>query len=243
MNIEHPIEHAVVIGASGGIGHAFVETLAARPDVQSVTALSRTPVRFDHPKVTTGALDLLDEDSIASAAAACAARPPRWVICAAGILHEGGLQPEKSLRELDAQRLARVFAVNTIGPALVIKHFAPVLPRTGRSVIAALSARVGSISDNRLGGWYAYRASKAALNQVVRTASIELARSRREAIVVGLHPGTVDTGLSAPFRGNVAPGKLFAPEFAAGRLVAVLEGLSPASSGRCFAWDGSEVPA
>lgn len=243
MNDEHSIGHAVVIGASGGLGRAFVEALAARRDVRSVAALSRAPARFDHPKAMPGVIDLRDEDSIAAAAAACAGRPPRWVICAAGILHEGGLQPEKSLRELDPRRLARVLAVNTIGPALVIKHFAPLLPRSGRSVIAALSARVGSISDNRLGGWYAYRASKAALNQVIRTASIELARSRREAIVAGLHPGTVDTGLSAPFRGNVAPGQLFTPEFAAGRLVDVLDGLSPADSGRCFAWDGSEVPA
>ena len=243
MSPAHSIEHAVVIGASGGIGHAFVGALAARLDVESVTALSRAPARFDHPKVTTGTLDLLDEDSIAAAAEACAARPPRWVICAAGILHEGGLQPEKSLRELDAQRLARVLAVNAIGPALVIKHFAPLLPRSGRSVIAALSARVGSIGDNRLGGWYSYRASKAALNQLIRTASIELARSRREAIVVGLHPGTVDTRLSAPFRGNVAPGKLFTPELSAGRLLDVLEGLPSSASGRCYAWDGSEVPA
>ena len=140
-------------------------------------------------------------------------------------------------------RLARIFAVNTIGPALVLKHFAPLLPRTGRSVIALLSARVGSISDNRLGGWYGYRASKAALNQLVRTASIEVARSRRDAVIVGLHPGTVETPLSAPFRGNVSPGKLFTPRVSAAHLLTAIEGLTPADSGKCFAWDGSEVPA
>lgn len=234
--------HAVVIGASGGIGGALVEALAARESIVSVTALSRRRARPGSPKVTSGHIDLLDEASVAGAAERCHDRPPRLVICAAGVLHEGEVQPEKSLRDLDPARLARVLAVNTIGPALVLKHFAPLLPRKGRSVIALLSARVGSISDNRLGGWYGYRASKAALNQLVRTAAIELARARREALVVGLHPGTVDTALSAPFSGGVAPGKLFAPAFAAARLLEVFDGLSPGDSGRCFAWDGSEVP-
>jgi NAD(P)-dependent dehydrogenase (short-subunit alcohol dehydrogenase family) len=235
--------HAVVIGASGGIGRAFVEALASRDGVARVTALSRRPAAVGHPRVTTGRIDLLDETSIASAAAACARPAPRLVICAAGILHDDGLQPEKSLRELDPARLARVLAVNAIGPALVVKHFAPLLPRQGKGVIALLSARVGSISDNRLGGWYGYRASKAALNQLVRTASIEIARNWRDALVVGLHPGTVDTALSAPFRGNVSPAKLFTPEFAAASLLKVLDGLTAGDSGRCFAWDGREVPA
>ena len=118
----------------------------------------------------------------------------------------------------------------------------PLLPRTGKSVIAALSARVGSISDNRLGGWYAYRASKAALNQVLRTASVEVARRWREAVIVGLHPGTVATGLSEPFRGNVRPEQLFTAEYSAGRLLAVIDGLGAGDSGGCFAWDGSAVP-
>lgn len=240
----HPARelHAVVIGASGGLGRAFVEELAGRDDVATVAALSRHPATFAHPKVAGGHIDLLDEAAVAAAAAALAGRAPRLVICAAGILHEGALQPEKSLRDLDPARLARVFAVNAIGPALVIKHFAPLLPRQGRSVMAALSARVGSISDNRLGGWYAYRASKAALNQLLRTASIELARRQREALIVGLHPGTVETPLSAPFRSGVSADRLFTPRYAAARLLAVLDGLSPRDSGRCFAWNGTEVP-
>lgn len=243
MTAMHSSLHAVVIGASGGIGRALAQALAARPDVASVTALSRRPVEFLDAKIAAGRIDLLDERSIAAAAAACAGLAPRLVVCAAGLLHAGPIQPEKSLRELDPDRLARVLAVNTIGPALVIKHFAPLLPRQGKSVIALMSARVGSISDNRLGGWYAYRASKAALNQVVRTASIEIARRWREAVVVGLHPGTVETPLSAPFSANLSPDKLFTPAFAAGRLLAVIDGLGPGDSGKCFAWDGSEVPA
>ena len=235
--------HAVVVGASGGIGRALAQALAVRSDVASVTALSRRPVEFLDPNIAVGRIDLLDERSIAAAAAACASRAPRLVVCAAGLLHAGTIQPEKSLRELDPDRLAHILAVNTIGPALVIKHFAPLLPRQGKSVVTLMSARVGSISDNRLGGWYAYRASKAALNQVVRTASIEIARRWREAIVVGLHPGTVETPLSAPFSANVRPDKLFTPAFAAGRLLAVIDGLGAQDSGRCFAWDGSEIPA
>jgi len=243
MTAMHSSLHAVVIGASGGIGRALAQALAARPDVAAVTALSRRPVEFLDAKIAAGRIDLLDERSIAAAAAACGGLAPRLVVCAAGLLHAGPIQPEKSLRELDPDRLARVLAVNTIGPALVIKHFAPLLPRQGKSVIALMSARVGSISDNRLGGWYAYRASKAALNQVVRTASIEIARRWHEAIVVGLHPGTVETPLSAPFSANLGPDKLFTPAFAAGRLLAVIDGLGPGDSGKCFAWDGSEVPA
>jgi len=235
---------AVVIGASGGLGRAFVEQLALDPAVSEVLALARQAGEWASPKVSAGQIDLLSEESIAAAAEHCRSTSPRLVIMATGVLHEGmRLKPEKALADLDAAALTRVLAVNAIGPALVLKHFVPLLPRTGKSVIAALSARVGSISDNRLGGWYAYRASKAALNQVLRTASIEVARRWREAVIVGLHPGTVATGLSAPFRGNVRPEQLFTAEYSAGRLLAVIDGLGAGDSGGCFAWDGSAVPA
>ena len=151
--------------------------------------------------------------------------------------------PEKSLRELSAANLERNFLANTIGPALVAKHFLPKIQRNKRALFVALSARVGSIADNRLGGWYAYRASKAALNMLIKTTSIEIARSHKQAIVVGLHPGTVDTNLSKPFQKHVPSDKLFSANYSAKKLVSVLERLSAEDSGKVFAWDGSEVPS
>jgi NAD(P)-dependent dehydrogenase (short-subunit alcohol dehydrogenase family) len=237
-----PLFDAIVIGASGGIGGALVAALADSDAVRSVAALSRGDCPIEHSKVRPGRIDIENEASIATAAAGCRGLTARIVIVATGLLHDGAsMQPEKSTNDLDPARLARSFAVNAVGPALVIKHFAPLLPRTGKSVFAALSARVGSISDNRLGGWYGYRASKAALNQVLRTASIEFARRWREAVFIGLHPGTVATGLSEPFRSRVAPAKLFPPAHAASRLLAVLDAVQAADSGKVIAWDGKVV--
>ena len=164
------------------------------------------------------------------------------MIVATGLLHADGKGPEKALRELDPDWLARVYAVNAIGPALVAKHFLPLMPRTGRAVFAALSARVGSISDNRLGGWHGYRAAKAALNMLVRNLAIEERRRNDRAIVVTLHPGTVDTALSRPFQGNVQPGRLFDRTRAALQLLDVIEGLNAPDSGKMFDFEGKEVP-
>lgn len=222
---------AVVVGASGGIGAALADRLALDPRVARVHRFSRRSVI---------PLDLTDEASIIAAAATVDA--PRLVIVASGVLHDGELAPEKRLADLDAARLARSFQVNAVGPALVLKHFAPKIPREGKAVLAVLSARVGSISDNRLGGWYGYRAAKAAANQFVRTAAVELAARRRDAICVALHPGTVDTPLSAPFQRGVAPERLFTPQLSADRLLAVIEGLAPADTGGFFAWDGQPIP-
>ncbi|KAA0682401.1 SDR family NAD(P)-dependent oxidoreductase [Roseomonas genomospecies 6] len=229
----------VVIGASGGIGAAVTQRLLADPGVTEVLALSRRPVA-PAGKLRTGFLDLADEASIVDAAAMAGAA--EFVFVASGLLHQDGVQPEKSWRTLDAAALARLFQVNAIGPALVAKHFLPRLPRHGRAVFAVLSAKVGSIADNRLGGWYGYRASKAALNQIVRTTAIELARSRPETICVALHPGTVDTPLSQPFQAAVPPDRLFPPSVAAAHLLHVLGGLTPADSGGLFAWDGQRLP-
>lgn len=193
-------------------------------------------------KVRPFVFDLNDEASIVAAAGAMADAPPDFVIVATGALaFSDGAPPEKSLRAIDPQRMAALFALNTIGPAVIAKHMLGLLPRDRRSVFAALSARVGSISDNRLGGWHSYRASKAALNMLVRNFAIEMRRSHPEALVVALHPGTVDTALSKPFQRGVPPDRLFAPSFAAERLLAVLDALTPAETGRCFAWDGAEI--
>ena len=224
---------AIIIGASGGIGAALVETLRDEDEYQ-VTALARSFEGDAH-------IDITDEASVAAAAERCAPMKPELIILATGLLHEGERGPEKALRDLDGDWLARTFAVNAIGPALVAKHFLPIMKDSGITRFAALSARVGSVSDNRLGGWYGYRASKAALNQMIRTLAIEWRRKNERSIVVGLHPGTVDTALSEPFQGNVPKGKLFSADRAAVQLLDVLDDLKPGDSGRVFAWDGEEI--
>lgn len=240
-SLERP-SRAVVIGASGGIGSAITELLA-REGFEAVHALSRKHASLEHGSVKTSQIDIEHEPSIAAAAEELREGAPlRLVLVATGLLHAADHQPEKTYRSLDPEHLARSFRVNAIGPALVAKHMLPLLPKGGKSIFAAISARVGSIEDNRLGGWYGYRASKAALNQLMRTLSVELRRQKPEAICVALHPGTVDTALSQPFQGGVESGKLFTPAYAAEQLLAVLDGLSPSDSGGFFAWDGQRIP-
>jgi NAD(P)-dependent dehydrogenase (short-subunit alcohol dehydrogenase family) len=227
---------AVIIGASGGIGGAFEAALIEEGAFDVVHGFARSRSGAQH-------LDLLDEASIEAAAAHVAkGPPPTLVIVATGLLHDSASGPEKALRDLDPAWLAKVYAVNAIGPALVAKHFLPVMPRTGRTVFAALSARVGSITDNRLGGWHGYRASKAALNMIVRNLAIEERRRNDRAIVVALHPGTVDTALSRPFQGNVQAGRLFDAERAALQLLDVIEDLKVPDSGKLFDFEGKEIP-
>lgn len=234
-----------VIGASGGIGGALAEALQDAAGVARVFTFSRRRPPAAGARAFWQALDLEDETSIAEAAAAVKeqAGELHLVVVASGLLHDTqGLRPEKTWRSLDAAALQRAFAVNAIGPALVAKHFLPLLAKDRKSAFAALSARVGSIEDNHLGGWYAYRASKAALNMLLRSLAVELARQNRQALCVGLHPGTVDTALSKPFQSGVPQGRLFTPAKAAGRLLEVLDGLTPEDSGGLFAWDGRRIP-
>ena len=220
--------HAVIIGASGGLGAAFASQLDTDPQVARVTRLSRA----------TG-FDLTDPASIAAAAAGLDAAPD-LVIVATGLLHGDGINPERDLRQLSASAFAEAFAINAIGPALVAQAFLPLFPKGRKTVFAALSARVGSISDNRLGGWHAYRAAKAALNQILRTVAIEQSRKNPQSIVIGLHPGTVDTGLSKPFQRNVKT--LFTPAESAGHLLEVINTATPASAGCLYDWKGEAIP-
>lgn len=231
-----------VLGAGGGIGSALVTSLAALPTVERVYAHSRRST--DLPaKAKWVEADITSEQSIEQAARICGdGGPLQLVIVATGMLHDGDLQPEKSWRSLDGEHLKRVFEINTVAPALVAKHFLPLLDKSRKAVFACLSARVGSISDNRLGGWYAYRASKAALNMLIKTFAIELSRTNKAAVCIGLHPGTVATHLSEPFQRNVAPEKLFSPVRAAAQLLSVVDQSTQAQSGGVFAWDGTEVP-
>lgn len=230
---------SVVLGGTGGIGAALVAQLRAQGG--TVLALGRQ---------TQPALDYTAEATVAACAQHVALQlsqgglPLTRLIVATGFLHGTTAsgqraEPERSWQHLNADALAHSFAVNAVGPALVMKHFLPLLPRQGRCVAAFLSARVGSIGDNALGGWYGYRASKAALNQLVHTAAIELARRNRDALCVALHPGTVDTGLSQPFAKTglqVRP-----PEVAAGELLGVIDSLPPGSSGGFFDHRGLTV--
>lgn len=244
---------ALVIGGSRGIGLALVEALLANDAIGCVIAAARAPEQaaaldalaaVHGPRLRRVAIELADESSIAAAATQVRALTPavHLLLNTVGLLHGEGLQPERRLADVDAAALAKSHAINAIGPILVAKHFHPLLTHGERAVLATLSARVGSIGDNRLGGWYAYRSAKAAQNQLLRTAAIELGRRAPQLIVVQLHPGTVATDLSAPFRGNVAAEKLFTPAVAAGHLLRVIGSLSREDSGTFRAWDGSAIP-
>lgn len=233
---------AVVVGASGSIGSAFVSALAAETRIKTLFALSRTPGHHKTP-VRDERIDILDESSVSRAAAAVASEAPiDLVIVATGMLHEGdSLRPEKSLQELNGGNLEQVIRINTVGPMLVAKHFLPLMRRDHKAVFAVLSARVGSIGDNRLGGWYAYRMSKAAINMGVRGLAIEHSRRAPHSVVVSLHPGTVASDLSAPYTGGTPATRIFQPDYAAGRLLDVIDALCEADTGGFFAWDGGSI--
>ncbi|MCC5866975.1 MAG: SDR family NAD(P)-dependent oxidoreductase [Gammaproteobacteria bacterium] len=241
----------LVVGASRGLGREFVRQLLHCPDVGRVWAACRRPASLTLPADTPTALlhpltlDVTDEASIAAAAAVLEqdSNSLRLILNVAGVLHTPeGMQPERRLADVQAEHMLWSYRVNALGPLLVAKHFSQLLPRSDPAVFASLSARVGSIGDNRLGGWYAYRAAKAAQNMVTRNLSIELPRRYRGLLCVGLHPGTVDTELSSPFQANVPEGKLFSVERAVRQLLAIINALGPEDQGSCIAWDGQRIP-
>lgn len=222
--------HALVIGASGAIGAAFVDVLRVSPRCASVHGLHR----HSSPRI-----DFADESSIAEAARTLA-RGHRYhlIINAAGVLHSESFMPEKRLADVDYERMKAVFEANTFGPALLLRHLTPLLDGE-RAIMAMLSAKVGSIGDNRLGGWYSYRASKAALNMLVKTAAVEVARQQKNSVLVALHPGTVNSPLSQPFRGATFGRPA---HDAVADMLRVLDTLGPADSGTFRAYDGAELP-
>jgi len=235
------MKHIAIIGASGGIGAAFIESLLKRDETQRIYAFSRSGSDFTDERVENLDIDITSADSVEGASQHINA-PLDLVIIATGLLHDGDkMQPEKSIRNIERDNFEASYLVNTIGPALVGKYFLPKMNKDGRAVFAALSARVGSISDNEVGGWYAYRASKAALNMVLKNFAIEMGRRHKELVIAALQPGTVDTDLSKPFQGNVANDKLFTPAYSAEKLLDVLAGIDPQNSGKLFDWAGSII--
>ncbi len=220
------MQRALIIGASGGIGGALSKAIAARGG--ALDTLSRSQTGFD-----------ITDESCVDAQLTALSGPYDLVLIATGALEIAGATPEKSIRTLTAQAMANQFALNAIGPALVLRHAARLLPKDRRSVIAALSARVGSINDNRLGGWTSYRASKTALNQIIRCAAIELLRSHKNSICVALHPGTVATPFTQKYLGRHPS---VAPETAAGNLLRVIDNLQPNQTGQFYDWAGEQVP-
>ncbi len=248
--IDNFLKTALVVGGGRGIGLGFVRGLLAANDIDRVYATYRRLESATELLAITDSrlcclqMDITDEVQIAAVIDRIKTETTalHYVINSAGVLHEGELQPEKSLRHIDSERLLRYFQVNSVGAMLLFKQVQPLLKHQNRSILATISAKVGSIGDNHIGGWYGYRASKAALNMFIRTTAIEYKRTCPQAILVALHPGTTDTQLSLPFQRNVPPEKLFSVDRTVSQLLTVIDGLDASDSGEFFSWDGSRLP-
>ena len=241
----------LVVGASRGIGLGFVRHLLADDRIIRVYATYRSPETAEEllslktlPHLVCLPMDATQEAAIAQQATHIQAECNQLdlVINCVGTLHSDTVQPEKSLRQIDAVQLLQYFQVNSIPTALLAKHLQPLLKKSPQSVFTTISAKIGSIEDNRLGGWYGYRASKAALNMFLKTIAIEFSRKNPHTIVVALHPGTTDTRLSQPFQRNVPPAKLFSVDRTVHQLLTIIDGLTQANTGSFFSWDGSLLP-
>jgi NAD(P)-dependent dehydrogenase (short-subunit alcohol dehydrogenase family) len=245
--------NALVVGASQGIGLGFVRSLLQQSNIQQIFATYRNPDTAGElldlasqygDRLTCLQVDITIEEEISAAIKEIQAsvKQLHLAIYSVGVLHDQTLTPEKSLRQINAQNLIYSFQVNSIGAVLLAKHLMPLFNKTEPSIFASISAKVGSIGDNRLGGWYGYRASKAALNMFLKTTAIEYSRRCPKTIVVALHPGTTDTQLSQPFQKNVPTEKLFPVEHTVKLLSQVISGLSLKDSGEFFSWDGTQLP-
>ena len=245
--------NALIVGATQGIGLAFVKQFLKNARIAQVFATYRSRQTADglfematqHPgRLHCIAMDLTDESQIVSGLKEVKQIAPQLhlVVNCVGLLHNEQQQPEKALRQLDADNLLNYFHINSIGPALLAKHLMPLFKHKEPALFATISAKVGSIGDNRLGGWYGYRASKAALNMFLKTAAIEYGRRHPNTTIVVLHPGTTDTQLSKPFQRNVPPEKLFSTERTVSQLIDVMATVTPQDSGEFFSWDGSRLP-
>lgn len=247
------IETCLVVGANRGIGLALVQALLADQTVVRTIATYRQGADIQSLVDLAGShgerlelrvLDFENEDSLQAFSDYIAGQPGNFdlAIHAAGILHERGIKPEKTLTQCHAANLKRLFEVNSIGPLMVAKALLTTQARNHRFTFAALSAMVGSIEDNRLGGWYGYRASKTALNQFIRTLAVECRVRFPQASIVAIHPGTTDTELSRPFQRSVPPGKLYRPDQTAERILSVIRSINHEQSGQFLNWNADQIP-
>lgn len=237
------VKHVAVFGASGSIGSAFVQFFLNSTDLQVLYAFSRSKTDFRDSRVRYGTIDYSDESSIEVAKSSIQDTIVfDLIIIATGALHIDAMMPEKALSHYNSEKAQLFYQINTIGPSLIMKHFWPLLNKKMPSVMAAMCARIGSIEDNRLGGWYSYRAAKAALAMMVKSISIEVKRRNSNAICVTLHPGTVDSQLSAPFHKHIDPAKIMSPADSVAQLVSTISTLTIDDSGFQYAYDGSRIP-
>ena len=235
------MKNVAIIGSSGAIGRAFLDAYIADKNISNIYSISRTEVKSNDKRIIHINIDVTDEVSVKAAASKIEENRLDRLIVATGVLHTKSFGPEKSIKDIKIENFVKIFSVNTFGPALIGKYFLPLMKKDQKSIVAFLSARVGSISENKLGGWYAYRASKSALNQIIKNFSIEAKRTNSSGIIIGLQPGTVKSKLSEPFQKNVKKGKLFLPEDSVDSLVKVIENVMQSDSGKIFDWEGEEI--
>ena len=235
------MKSVAIIGSSGAIGRAFLDAYIADKEISNIYSISRTEVELNDERIIHINIDVTDEVSVKAAASKIGENRLDKLIVATGILHTELFGPEKSIKDIKIENFVKIFSVNAFGPALIGKYFLPLMKKDKKSIAAFLSARVGSISENKLGGWYAYRASKSALNQIIKNFSIESKRTNPTGIIIGLQPGTVKSKLSKPFQKNVKKGKLLLPKDSVKSLIRVIESVMQNDTGKIFDWKGEEI--